>query len=1254
MPAMREGLVLSVEDEETSKTPKIDSEAKRAKSKAREKRGQKQDVEQREERQQVAARQPEIKEEDRPKISYKEAKSAIEVIGAIQDAPDEGKAGKGVLVIASSRELGQMRKLVEKYGHLIQEEGFKTHEMSDEEIVTAAHQILIVAKRVEPDEADYKHQTEEAVLKAKIAKVQSPQEEVLTIEKIGRILTVENDDADLFHIPQDEKGPGATAGGFKRVEDLDENDYADPDLKRYIREIHQINARGAESVKAEKFGKLESVIDTAVREGKLNDTDPQVQEVRRALADRVDFYAATTEGGRVSPPAEDLLVVTITTKSIIGRVMSARDGSAEQDAAIRDLKKIIEKAEQITNDVISTNQKNIRVEDDLATIANVLQEVPDKITAFRYVFEVARGVDESLKAYGAADKRQRERLETLLGGKDEVAKFSILRSKAHKGVNLLRRLDNHLATHFEDLTTDEQKTITGDIVREANNYRKAILGGWRDLDPATRSIMSMVGRDETGYREWKATGYFKSLAEAIEVFQLTEPPADWKDVPKQLAALYRFVEDTGVSADDLTPLIQRAQSLIELIPAHTQEGREIREKLHYRIDAFKAWHVMNIALEKADANPEAVIKTFSEYFEGREERTLNDFIERFSEDTRGRKFYITKDENGGAITAEEINLFDIQFELYSTELQDNRIMMNMVEEMTKYGIENAFDPATREKIKRAVGYYGDPSKGLVGLPPEWTSSDRWENTLEKLRVELLEKFRPALTKDAKLNKKSVDEVWGRDDGLDLMTGVIADWHAKKTLHGAFGTVRPEDLPELEAEMRHELTKIGEDSGRIEEFIQELKGKGFLQVRRELLERKLINRLKKQGLTVNRDIFNKTFDLRTADLEEIYDELEEVGYFGSVDHNAFSWSWMMVWGNYDSIRIYSKDNKYSKHNGGELDDDFDRVVQHKSTNIFNDRGIAHVWEFFAENNENRGSPKRGQVNRIWKQYLPGKHHYLFPQNTMMVRWAKDFMTDDQKKMVEERIKVLMDDLDFKNKVHHADYVDWMRSVAIMDMVENGQFTMAQRDANGKLKKFSEVVAKQAVTKFALIDVYTDRTRHLKYIGPDQLQSYLARPSETKFADLHKKETNFYSTRDARGIPFLDFAIPAHLRIAMKEYQRLFDRNNLPVGGGETLVDAFIEGHYIDKEQGVKIKRNHFGFNKITIGGSWGIPKIADIPLGRFFGITPFRRARQYAELVRRTGFEAPLFILIAFLVGFWTGTVEMFKQFPNQLQQAFRQ
>ena len=511
---------------------------------------------------------------------------------------------------------------------------------------------------------------------------------------------------------------------------------------------------------------------------------------------------------------------------------------------------------------------------------------------------------------------------------------------------------------------------------------------------------------------------------------------------------------------------------------------------------------------------------------------------------------------------------------------------------------------------------------------------------------------------AGLGGRSVDSVWGHDGddnvGLDLMTSVIGDWHNKKTLHGAFGTIRPEDLPELKAEMRQELLRIGETPDRIDEFLQELQGKGFLEARRELLERRLIRRLIDQGLTVNRDIFNKTLDLRRDDLPDLYDELEEVGYFGSIDHNAFSWSWMMVWGNYDSIRIYSRDNKYFKHNGGELNDDFDRVVQHKSTNIFNDRAIAHVWEFFAENNENRGSPKRGQVNRIWKQSLPGKHHYLFPQNTMMVRWAKDFMTDDQKKMVEERIKVLMRDLDFNNEVHHADYVDWMRSVAVMDMVENGQFTMAQRDANGKLKKFSEIVAKQAVTKFALIDVYTDRTRHLKYMGTDQLQSYLARPNESKFADLHKKETNFYSTRDARGIPFLDFAIPAHLRIAMKEYQRLFDRSNLPTASGETFVDAFIEGHYIDKEQGVKIKRNHFGFNKITIGGSWGIPKIGEIPLGRLFGTTPFRRARQFSEVVRRTGWEAPLFILIAFLAGLWSGTAELVKQLPSQIQQSFRQ
>src|SRR3989344_5558582 len=117
--------------------------------------------------------------------------------------------------------------------------------------------------------------------------------------------------------------------------------------------------------------------------------------------------------------------------------------------------------------------------------------------------------------------------------------------------------------------------------------------------------------------------------------------------------------------------------------------------------------------------------------------------------------------------------------------------------------------------------------------------------------------------------------------------------------------------------------------------------------------------------------------------------------------------------------------YSRDTVSNLDDDFEALVFHQNTNMFYGRHIDHIWEFYHDTNENRGRAKENDVNRIWKQFLPGKHHYLFPQNSLMGRWMDMFISEDQGKEIDRRAEEMMSQWDFDNEKYHGEYFEWMK-------------------------------------------------------------------------------------------------------------------------------------------------------------------------------------------------------------------------------------
>ncbi len=1200
-------------------------------------------------------------ENDRPLIPFKDAWLAVEVISQIQDGRD---------VTISGSEFRKIRELNERFGD---EDEAKRLE-KPEEAICYAQEVLRNSRVEDPvtEDFDYEkgsphveksHQGEEDlainVARLKVARVQEAGGASIESEKAAAHLTIEED---MEPFPET-SGPGASAGGTPDWYDHlpDPATVSDAALARTIRGIQRIGASKEDELS--RLKRMQEKLDDIAAE------TPEAKSAERILNNRIRelkdeataMRADEIKKSRETPPAEDMLEITMDLKRRIKDLME-RDKTDPEWAVNQALLQVfLTKAEEIVHRVVDLEETDAHK----MKTGDVVDKYADgqDIRTYRYVFEVTRALDESSKEYTSASEQAK--LADIAGSKDRLDAYAARK----RSQRLIHRLDRHFLINFEDKTRAQQDEVVGDIDEKAHHYYHAALSGWRDLDEATRIVLELADRkdkdDKDGFREWKATNGFQSIIDAVKIYQMTAEPHDWRDVPKVLSNIFNEIEDTQVSPDDLGAVAQKARQIIARIP-QGEGGRELRIRLSDRLEAFKAWHVMIMNLDKKDMNPEAAISGFQEYFEGREETTMENFLNRFGADNRGREFYVTHDEDGkkefldkdGKKAPERINVFDVEHALIDEAIHSERIKSNIIEAMTMHAIEKKFDSRTLREIqiwaglRNADGSFNEFFDWMERRTP--AEAEAFFNAeVEKLRLYFIDKV-DAKTKDPKYTELAgmrVDDIWARKtafqingkdtSGVDITQDLVGVWHKQRTLHGAFGTIGREDLKELANEFDLDFN-ADEDSKEWKALRDKFLGESFLKVRRDAIKDLMIAQLRRQGLQVNRKFTeDQGIDLKDAD----FDELDESGFFGSVEYNTYQWVWIHQWGNLDTIRIYSRDSK------SKLDDDYEKVVFHRSSNMFMDRMISHGWEFFHDGNETRGRPKENDVNRIAKQYLPGKHHYLFPQNTAAVRWAEKFMTGPQIKWVEERVRHLMTVYDSDVPAWHTDAVDWMRKVVIMDMIENGQFKFTQIDPKtGRRIKFTDKIKEKNIGKFEMIDLFSDRAKHVKYLGPEGFQDYLANPSNQKFAELADKTKFYYSTRDARLFSFMVFALRWHWELMNKHNQRLFDRINLQSAGMDNFVEGLASAGVVEKETAVDFKRLNLGFMHYSPKGNQnelkgGRPEAAAVLLGSTFP----RRVRQALELMRLSGWENK-WSVGGSLSALWAMVLEYFKRLPSQLGQ----
>ena len=767
-----------------------------------------------------------------------------------------------------------------------------------------------------------------------------------------------------------------------------------------------------------------------------------------------------------------------------------------------------------------------------------------------------------------------------------------------------------IAAKFRELDPKERNEKVGDIEREASTYYTQIISGFGATPEQAKSGLLELARrsdDSEGYKRWRAVKLADKFDDAVRISQLFQPPVDWEETPQKISEILGIMEASDLSVEDLGTTIQGAIGMIQKVEWGTKEGRQMRDSLIGELEAFRGVHSLRITLEQNDMDPTNFIDLYRKYFD---DKTLANFVRRFGKDRLGRQF---QNEKG-----EAVNLLDLSFELYMQQLHDERVRMNIVEEMTRHSITNKFSGSEMRSFEE-----------WLGIP----LTDELKGQIEELRQYFVKKMQAEIEKTEGIKNLSVDDVWGRKGTreingkeihfLQVTHDVIQKWHDKKTLQGAFGVVEEDDLADLKEEF----------GGK---FSENWKGKEFLTIRRNILLDQLQEELSQMGLKV----LNEKGEEQKINIET----LREYGTLDSVGLNAYHLAWMMGWSTYDSVRIYSRDST------SQLRDDYDHLVFHDSTNLFFGRQLDQTWEHYSEMNENRGHPKENDVNRIWKQYLPGKHSWLFPQNNMMTRWSEFFLSDAQKNEVAKRTREYMQQWDFDNEKYHGEFAGWMKNAVVRDMIESGEISFGKEAVEAGGTRLSKIAEEMKLRKFEFIDLWVDRTSHKKFTDPEALQEYLGHPSEAKFMEINDKVKAFYSTRDARLFPWMTLATRAHWEIANHHRRRIYNDPDLKASQGERFIDDLISSDYMERKQGEKEKKELFGLKEITIGGSWGTPRLAKFPLPDWLGTTPFRRIRQSFELVRRDLWDAKWLPAGMTVAGIWAAIIEFFRQLGKETQR----
>lgn len=147
-------------------------------------------------------------------IPFKEASGPVRVIDALQDVNNKGSDARDTetKVIVSKKDLAAFKKILINYGDYDEKQIGK---LTTPQLIVEAQRVIQENGIKAPQKTDYKYskgenrRTEEALLEQRISKVESPREEILTVDRVSEYLSED----EYYFSESKDSGPGTMDTG---------------------------------------------------------------------------------------------------------------------------------------------------------------------------------------------------------------------------------------------------------------------------------------------------------------------------------------------------------------------------------------------------------------------------------------------------------------------------------------------------------------------------------------------------------------------------------------------------------------------------------------------------------------------------------------------------------------------------------------------------------------------------------------------------------------------------------------------------------------------------------------------------------------------------------------------------------------------------------------------------------------------------------------------------------------------------------
>lgn len=702
-------------------------------------------------------------------------------------------------------------------------------------------------------------------------------------------------------------------------------------------------------------------------------------------------------------------------------------------------------------------------------------------------------------------------------------------------------MDSRLRDEYDALPAETKRAIFGELDVAIDSSVKAMTSfgykwDYQDQVRATGEQMSALYPDHARLIEWRLE---KARTDTIrkQLESVTKAsPTDWRDAQNNLTQLFRNVESLDFSIQELSAALQAGGAIVKEMPIESLSGEEreraekAKREMNEQLDATLAMVQFFKAMEDNSMNPEKVSPVFEHF----KDNTFKSYFDRFTKDEEGKDLVDPRTAHLPPEERKNLNLLDESMKVFMRKFNQERKEMNVVEELTKVkDITGTLGGDVMNSIARHLGKNG---AGAL-TPAEITMIEEVRQALLAEAARLGKDWSPADQKDTTGNRRAV----------------ISEWYRTRKLLGAHGYAK------------RDVLEVGATPEEVAVLNNEMRGQQTIDLmlfRKALLRRELKTSLGGVGLAADK-----------------LDKMEATGLLNQVVNNAQKVALNFAWSDYDGVRVW--DMNANKEGIGGSRGMVKAYVYNQETNMFFGRAIDHTFEFYVD--EGRG--KIPQTNLIYQRAMLGDRGNFLPQNRTMVRFVSKFAEihglkrfgtavgnrSDFQRMMERKRDSLknIDRLDM-----HDEYdPGWARSAAWAEMIDSGELSF--EDAN-----WSEMFGagtkdeEDNITKYSMIDLYSDRAPHLKYTGGDVFQKYLQQPGTKLFLEINTLE-NFYSKREVRIKPWMKLAIPAHQEIGKywkKWFKLPYNMSNSEV---EHIIDTAVASNRLDANHEGKMKRDHLG-------------------------------------------------------------------------------